>query len=248
MRIFLIPCPTSFSNFSKSPNVLMSENIDIDFKDKLESTLNFNYNYSKSTITALKSSVTLLNKTTEKDLDTSYNYTPTSFSVEENTQSVNTQIGIAYHKAMQFIDFGLKNEDQVYEFLKNKLTKEEFSLVDCGKIYKAILNLQPLVEGATLYREQQFLMRIPLNQLINTDITDCVLIQGVVDLIVVKNNQIYIIDYKTSKSKNVDLTAKNYKIQLKIYGKAVEGAFKIQASQKFLYFFLQERLISFDKF
>ena len=56
----------------------------------------------------------------------------------------------------------------------------------------------------------------------------------------------FIVDYKTSASKNIEQTAKNYKTQLHCYQKAVEGALNCKITQKFLYFFLQERLILFD--
>ena len=97
-----------------------------------------------------------------------------------------------------------------------------------------------------LFREQEFLMYVPLCELTNSSITDKVLIQGIVDLICVKNDAIYIFDYKTSNTKNVEERAKSYVTQMLCYQKAVEGALNCKINKKFLYFFLQERLILID--
>ena len=225
--------------------------IDADFVKLLTNNCGYQYPYSTSTTTALKTSVTTLNKLIEEDEGiVSKTSTPQNFSITEGSpisiSPVNTKIGIAYHKAMQLIDFSLHSLQEVEAFLQANLSNEEFLLIDCGKILKAVQNLQPLVKDAKILREQQFLMRIPLCELIDTEVKDCVLIQGVIDLIVVKNNQIFIVDYKTSASKNIEQTAKNYKTQLHCYQKAVEGALNCKITQKFLYFFLQERLILFD--
>ena len=238
----LIPCPKTFAQTEDNIQ-LETGDIDNKLKDKLNSNFNFVYPYAKSTTTALKNSVTILNKTSEPEGNTSYNVTPQQFSITENTVSVNTDVGIVYHKAMQYMDFSLETEQEISQFLKNKLTKEEFNLINCGKITQAVKNLQPLVSGAKLLRERQFLMRIPINELTTSDVKDEVLVQGVIDLIVIKNDKIYIVDYKTSNTKNVEKTAQNYKTQLKCYQKAVEGALGVKIAEKFLYFFLQEKLI-----
>ena len=243
------PCQINSTKKSTKSNSFNFGDIDTNFKNILNQNCDFLYEFEKSTKTALKNSVTGLNRFDDEP-ESSHNSQPQNFGLAESKPNkfkpVDTKIGIIYHKAMQLIDFELNSVQEVSAFLQTKLSNEEFNLINCEKIYKAIVNLRPLLQGARLFREQQFLMRVPLCDLIDSEIQDCVLVQGVVDLIIVKNNEIYIIDYKTSNSHNVEKTAQNYYIQMKCYQKAVEGALNCKITQKFLYFFLQERLILID--
>ena len=222
---------------------------DIDAKtlDILAKNYNYTYKYGKSTTTALKNTVTALNR--ESEAEESINLQPKQFSIAENTSlsAISTEQGIAYHKAMQLIDFDLPDVESVRLFLLSKMSPYEMELIDCEKIFSAILNIKPLLNGARIYREQQFLMLENYNALVkNSTLEDEILVQGVIDLIIVKNNEIYLVDYKTSASHNVEKTAQNYIMQLNCYSKAIEGALGAKVSKKFLYFFLQERLILID--
>ena len=244
----VFPCEKSIKIDENKENNFNVEQDD-EFCDILTKNCDFVYNFDKNTKTALKNTVTMLNRQDE-DPEISQNYEPKNFNVSENfsgqTGKVDTEVGIAYHKAMQLIDFDLASVMEVTNFLQTKLSIEEFNLIDCGKIYSAIQNLKPFVDGARLFREQEFLMYVPLKELTNSSIDDKVLVQGVVDLIAVKNNEIYIFDYKTSNTKNVEQRAKSYFTQMRCYQKAVEGALNCKINKKFLYFFLQERLILID--
>ena len=245
----IFQCGKSIKTEQNKETNFVYEQKDDDFYNILAKNCNFMYDFEKNTTTALKNTVTMLNRQ-EEEPEISFNFEPKNFSVAENnsgqTSKVDTQVGIAYHKAMQLIDFELNSLQDVTNFLQINLSEEEFNLIDCGKIYKAIQNLKPYVEGARLFREQEFLMYVPLCELTNSSITDKVLVQGVVDLICVKNDAIYIFDYKTSNTKNVEERAKSYVTQMLCYQKAVEGALNCKINKKFLYFFLQERLILID--
>ncbi len=220
-------------------------NIDTKFYDLLTKNCGYAYKFDKSTTLALKNTVTALNR--EADEMESVNPVPRDFHITENTSGISTEVGIAYHKAMQLIDFDLPNVEAVKNYLIGKLNDREFELVDPAKIFIAIQNIRPLLEGARVYREQQFMMRAKHCDLVkNSTITDEILLQGVIDLIIVKNNEIILLDYKTSGSHNIEKTAQNYIMQLNCYSKAISGAMHAKVSQKFLYFFLQERLILID--
>ena len=122
-------------------------------------------------------------------------------------------------------------------------------LVSCDKITKCLNWLQPYLKGATkIIREGQFYLNIPYNKIIKTShITDKILIQGVVDLVIVKNDEAILIDYKTNKEKNDDVMRKKYEIQLECYKIAVENAIKRAVSAQILYSFFKECEILFDK-
>ena len=234
-------CIENFINPSKN------EDIPAKYEDLLTKNVGYVYKFAKSTNSSLNNSVTSLNRTV-KDEGESVCDEPCKFDVSENKsfENVDTEVGIAFHKAMQFIDFDLDNEAEIMQYLSKKLTEDELKLVNCGKILQAIRKLRPFVSGAKLLREQEFMMKIPLKELLRTDVDDEVLVQGVIDLVIVKDDQIIILDYKTSNTRDIEKTAKSYFTQLLCYQKAVEAVYGCPVKQKFLYFFLQERLILID--
>ena len=77
-------------------------------------------------------------------------------------------------------------------------------------------------------------MHIPYNEIVNSDIEDKVLVQGVVDLIIEKENSIIIIDYKFSKL-SAKVLKEKYAEQLKLYKLAVEKAFNKPVEHTFIY-------------
>lgn len=165
---------------------------------------------------------------------------------DAETAAVDTEVGIAFHKAMQYIDFSLDTEAEVAEFLGKILDARELKMVDCGKILRAIQTLSPIIGSALILREQPFIMRAPICDLIKSEAKTSVLVDGVVDLIAVKDDEIIIIDYKTSHTRDLQKTANSYRTQLDCYQKAVQGVYNRPVIHKFLYFFLQERLILID--
>ena len=159
------------------------------------------------------------------------------------------KIGTAYHKAMQIIPFELETKEEVESFLKQNMPEDELKLVSCDKITKCLSWLKKYTNGATkIIREGQFYLNIPYNQIIvKSDIKDKVLIQGVVDLVIIKDDEVILIDYKTNREKNDDIMREKYKIQLECYKIAVENAIKRAVSRKILYSFFKECEILFDK-
>ena len=220
--------------------------VDADFVDLLRKNQQYAYPYQQNIGTRLKNSVTALNRLAIANNGITFDLENGILVDESKDGRVDTATGIAFHKAMQYIDFNLDTELEIREFLSKILNKDELEMVDCGKILRAVQNLRPIIQDATLYREQHFIMKVPLNVILDTSVTDEVIVEGVIDLIAVKNDEIIIIDYKTSNAQDLDATAKHYYTQLQCYAEAVKGAFGRSVAQKFLYFFLQERLILID--
>jgi ATP-dependent exoDNAse (exonuclease V) beta subunit len=66
-------------------------------------------------------------------------------------------------------------------------------------------------------------------------------------LVIVKDKEIILLDYKTSNTQNVEKTAQNYRTQLDCYANALSKTLGLPVTKKFLYFFLQQMLILVDK-
>ena len=80
----------------------------------------------------------------------------------------------------------------------------------------------------------------------NSDNNTKVIVQGVIDLVVVKNGEGILIDYKTNRTKNIENLINQYKLQLEIYKLAFEKATNIKISKKYLYSFYLGELIEIN--
>ena len=132
-------------------------------------------------------------------------------------------VGTHYHKALESLDFSLPYK---------KTT--DFKDVDYKKIELAYEKISPMVKDARLHKEAEFMMYLPYNQLVKSEIDDKVLVQGVVDLIIEYENSITIVDYKFS-SFPVPILKQKYAEQLALYKLAVEKAFNKKVDHMFIY-------------
>ena len=106
------------------------------------------------------------------------------------------------------------------------MTKEEAFLLNASELSE-ILNMSVFsgLQGATLYREREFLCRLPASEIFGTKAEDFVLVQGAIDLMVCSESGIRIIDYKYSRKTDEQLV-KTYSPQLALYKKAVSRILK----------------------
>ena len=218
--------------------------IDAKFVDLVTKNMHYVYNFDKSRDITKVNSVTSLNKAQHsvgEDFDKSL--------MEE--QSIENEIlikrGIIYHKVMQFIDFEKTDFQSIDCFVKNLLNSDEYELVDVKNIVKAVETLSPLIKGAKILREQPFLLKVKQSELQSGGVDEEIVRRGIMDLVIIKDNEVILVDYKTSNTQNVDKTAQQYALQLKSYAFALGKIFGLPVTKKFLYFFLQQRLILVDK-
>ena len=144
--------------------------------------------------------------------------------VQYETNEDRAIVGTHYHKALELLDL-----NKPYE--KNT----DFEDVDYQKIEKAYTVLSELVAGAKkIKKEAEFMMYVPYNEIVESVASDKVLVQGVVDLIIEKENSVDIVDYKFSKLGAKALKEK-YAEQLELYKKAVELAFNKKVEHMYIY-------------
>ena len=146
--------------------------------------------------------------------------------LDENDEKGGAETGTAYHKFLQLCDFSRGDEQFIKEEIsrfvaEGRMTGEQAELLDSSRL-KDILAMTVFsrLEGARLYREREFLCRLPANSFLPTRATDDVLVQGAIDLLAVRGEDISIIDYKYSVLGDGDLI-KKYTPQLELYKKAV---------------------------
>ncbi|MBQ8615038.1 MAG: UvrD-helicase domain-containing protein [Clostridia bacterium] len=133
-------------------------------------------------------------------------------------------IGVEYHSALEQLDL-------CSQYVQNT----NFEHVDYKKIKLAHEKLSPLVKySINIKKEAEFMMYVPYDEVVESEIDDKILIQGVVDLIIERENSIDIVDYKFS-SLSAKLLKERYAEQLKLYKKAVEGAYCKPVDHMYIY-------------
>lgn len=157
-------------------------------------------------------------------------------------------IGTAYHKVMQYVniqqaEINLVKADIEKMVEQNILLQEEVALVNIDKIRLAIENISKFIDGAEILREKPFLVYLPANELIKSEYSDKLLVQGVVDLIIKKHDEIVVIDFKTSRIKDEEKLKQKYQTQLNLYALAIEKFYKIKVTKKIIYSFFLDRLV-----
>ncbi len=138
--------------------------------------------------------------------------------------------GTAVHKLLQFIDFEKNVSDEVERLLSDgTLSEEQGALIDIEQINRLIKGaLSDIIGRGELMRELRFLSAIEQN------FGDKSILQGVVDAVVVANDGLYIIDYKTDRVSDISLLRERYDRQLSLYAKALESHFGKPVLKKYL--------------
>lgn len=147
-----------------------------------------------------------------------------------------TERGTAYHRFLELCDFGKKSpeeiEKQISGFLESgKISKNAAGLLEVSRLAE-IMNMPVFagLQGAKLFREREFLCRLPACDILPSAARDYVLVQGAIDLLVVAESGIRIIDYKYSIKSDEQLKA-TYAPQLALYKKAVSIIMKAREEE-----------------
>lgn len=164
-------------------------------------------------------------------------YKPRAMFAEEDEDAEKTgaERGIAYHKYLELCDFSVKDADgiaaEINKMVKSgKMTERQSRLISTENLVKILsMPVFSSLGGATLYREREFLCKLPANAFTDTDAEDGVLVQGVIDLLAVGSFGTAIIDYKYSHKSDEEIV-KTYSPQLKLYKKVVATVLKIDES------------------
>ena len=186
----------------------------------IEKSFTFQYPHIESVNLPVKSSASAILKS--RDIEPYYE-THTLFSGEGET---GTERGTAYHRFLELCDFGIKDIDGIEREIENfvqsgRMTNEQSELISAQQISE-ILHM-PVFENladAVTWREQEFLCRLPANEIMQTTACDEILIQGAMDLVAQGSFGVKIIDYKYSQ-KDDEKLIETYLPQLSLYKKAL---------------------------
>ena len=165
-----------------------------------------------------------------------------------NADSDRNFVGTAYHKLYQYLPFDAtveQIEETVAELVASGKIEQRFAeQIDVKLVYDTLHNpeLLALIDGGKVYHEIPFMLYAPYSDL-DKDKTfrDEVMLQGVIDLLVIKENSAVVLDFKyTSRSALVE---KRYKLQLNSYKLAVERIMGIHDVETYVLSIADNKLI-----
>ena len=136
-------------------------------------------------------------------------------------------VGTAYHKLYQYLPLNATAEQikqTVDELVASGKIEQRFAeKIDVQLVLDTLSNPQlvALLEDGKVYHEIPFMLYVPYSQVAKDKrFSDEVMLQGVIDLLVVRKNSAVVIDFKyTGRS---DLVEERYAMQLNSYKLAVE--------------------------
>ena len=225
----------NFEEFSKFDLLAVPsiEKKDLMFYDeKIISPDWFEYGFKKESKIPLKSSISKMLKTESPEEENEEKRFEQSESISFADR------GTVYHKVFERFDF--KNMQDIQKQLRKiieELDEKEKSLVDEMLVSKTLqLPLFSAIANADkILKEREFYAKMPAGMIDKTlQSDDEFVLQGVVDLIAIFGNEMWILDYKTGKCDDERL--KKYAFQIETYAKVCEKAFGRRVTKKLICF------------
>lgn len=182
-------------------------------------------------------------------------YIPKFMTKEEEPKITGAARGTVYHMVMKELDFlgDLSYEGivrQMEEMSRTGYIPENFmEIVSVKKImgFFKTKEGQDMIEAdrqGKLYKEKQFVMGLPLNEVYDVDSSELTIIQGIIDVYYEIDGKIYLLDYKTDSVSLEDgekVLKDRYKLQLDYYKKAIEGGTSKLVEKSIIYSFSMGR-------
>jgi len=229
-------------------NPIILNTINSQLNSKLRSNLT---NKPDMSVTTIKNTVTNILRE-ESDYE-NLNFMPTKLDPTDKVPNKDIlKLGTAFHTVMQEVNFDenyLDIESIINQLIfDGKIDGELKGFIKIEEILKAISVIKPLSKDCKkIYKEKQFLLCDNYNKLVkSTDNNTKVIVQGVIDLVIIRDDGVYLIDYKTNRGITAEQLAKEYSLQLNLYSHAFEEATGISVTHKFLYSFTLGKLIEVE--
>ena len=125
------------------------------------------------------------------------------------------------------------------------MSESDANYIDVDKVERVLaLKVFEDIKDCALYKERKFCQLVPASKLLPTAVGGSVLIQGILDLVAVKDGEAVLIDYKISTIESDEDLIKAYKTQLELYGFALEKILGVKLKGKYIINVLQEKVIT----
>lgn len=183
----------------------------------------------------------------------SYNLTPEYLSVSDiknanhlylrkpyflNSEEKSTNVGTLYHKIFELLPIKKYSISSLNEELNSlNLSKEELKLINIERIFAFLESdlYDLMLDSDYLYKEKEISFYADASYYDNKLSGSKILLDGVIDLLFIKDDCYYIVDYKTDKVDNLEVLKDRYSIQLELYEIGVKEYYHAKKVKKFIY-------------
>ena len=225
--------------------------------DKLQTTIGFIYPHFEATKIPSKLTATQLKG---RELDTeiaegTQGQKRTVFRKPGKNQSIKaTAQGSAVHTVLQYIDFGKCGsvsdvQSEISRLVReNRISDEQGEMVSCEKLvtfFATDIGLM-LRNSADVLREFKFSILDDASKHYPNTENEKILFQGVVDCAILDDDGITVIDFKTDRASedNLSTLVDKYKMQVSSYADALSRIYRKPVKAVILYFLDLERSVS----
>ena len=223
-------------------NIELPDKIDY---EKINEILNWQYKYKEMTNIQSKMSVTKIKELKNNETQNKQHIEIKPKFMLDKTKVSSAEKGTITHLILQKLDFKKEYTKQDLEkFVNNLCTKNiitpiQKESINIDKIYQ-IINTQfikKLKNAKEIKKEIPFYTYINTKEIYNTQNSENILVQGIIDLYYInEQDEIILVDYKTDyvEGSGEELIEK-YKVQLEIYKKALEESLKKEVKHSYIY-------------
>lgn len=205
---------------------ILEEKEDITFEYKDNKIIN--YDISLSNIPS-KLSVSEIKKGNKK-------FVRKPYFLSSNVKSTN--LGTLYHKVFELLPVKKYNINTLREELNNlNLKKEELELINIEKILSYLTSslYDIILSSDKVYKEKEITFYAPSTYYDENIKNGNILVDGIIDLLLEKDNNYTIIDYKTDKVNTLEELVDLYKVQLDLYEIAIKNKYNAVYVDKYIY-------------
>ena len=166
----------------------------------------------------------------------SSNYLRKPYFLNSNIKSTNK--GTLYHKIFELLPIKKYSISSLKEEI-NKLNihDDEKNLIDIEKIFAYLTSdlYDMILNSDFVYKEKPVLFYAPSSYYDDKLKEGNVLLDGIIDLLFIKDDCYYIVDYKTDNVEELDELKNRYQVQLDLYEIAVKETLGAKKVKKFIY-------------
>lgn len=213
--------------------------------EQLEEKLSFRYPYRSETKMPSK----IVSSRLDRDMLEDNAQEPPALI---NDNSDLNEVGTAYHKVYQFVDYNAHRQqivDTIAVLVESGRIEQRYAdRLDVDLIYDTLHNreLVALLSRGKVYHEIPFMLYVPYNEVAKDGrFADKVMLQGVIDLLIVGEGRATVVDFKYTK--HSDLVEERYAYQLNSYRTAVKNIFDIDDVECYVLSIADNRLIKMNE-
>lgn len=215
----------------------------VESADEIVNEINnkLSFTYKRSNLSALSSKLTA---SSLDDMEKGFEYITSSKPSFLNKDGLTpAQRGTAMHTFMQFCSYENSLNDLENEITRLKklghINNEQADSLDRNMLSKFFSSelAEQIFNADRVYREIKVTSFVPVSEIYAIDTDEKVLIQGIADCVIEKNNELILIDYKTDNITDEEELLERYKKQIMFYKTAIAKTLKKPVKEALLYSF-----------